>query len=543
MKWLAVLVLGVTQFLIVLDSSVMNVAISTLVDDFDTTVTQIQTVIALYSLVMAALLMTGAKVGDLIGRKRALMVGLAIYAVGSALTAVSWSVPSLIVGWSILEGVGAALILPALLALVSGNFKKERRIVAYAVIGAMAGVGIAVGPILGGFATTELSWRVVFYGEVALALILLASATRLKDAERTGKRPELDVVGSLLSAGGVGLLVFGVLQSSTWGWVAPINSPIEPFGLSLVPFMIIGGGIVLWGFWSWEQRRVARREDPLIQPKLLQIPQMSAGLKTMVGQTLILGSVFFIIPLYLQLVQGLSALDTGVRMLPVSIAMFITSLVGSRLATRFAPRTIVRIGLLILLIGIGTLLGTIEPELDGVDFAVAMALLGIGMGLMVSQLGNVVQSAVGPKDQSEAGGLSNAAQQLGQAVGVALIGSIVITILAGTFATQVANNPNIEPSLRQEISIDLRTGVSFVSSEDVGAAATDAGADSELTAELVRNYEDSQLVSLQTALFVVSLIVLLTFFFTRQLPSESPREAERKAARKRKPRAAPRPAT
>ena len=186
-KWGVLVVLGAAQFLMVLDQAVMNVAISQLVEDFDTTVTTIQTVIALYALVMAGLMLTGGKLGDLWGRRRAFTIGICIYAVGSALTAASWSVPSLMFGWSILEGIGAALVMPALVALVAGNYEGNERAIAYGVLGGVAGAGIAVGPILGGWATTELTWRVVFIGEVVVAI---GHPARHADDPRAGARAE-----------------------------------------------------------------------------------------------------------------------------------------------------------------------------------------------------------------------------------------------------------------------------------------------------------------------------------------------------------------
>src|SRR6476469_1980734 len=203
----------------VLDQAVMNVAISQLVDDFDTTVTTIQFVIALYALVMAGLMLTGGKLGDILGRRRVFAIGLCIYGCGSALTAVSWHVPSLMLGWSILEGIGAALVMPAMVALVASNFEGQDRAMAYGVLGGVAGAGIAIGPILGGWATTELSWRVVFAGEVVVAIGILLGTRLLKEPKREGTAPRLDWVGGTLSALGLGLLVLGVLQSSNWGWL------------------------------------------------------------------------------------------------------------------------------------------------------------------------------------------------------------------------------------------------------------------------------------------------------------------------------------
>src|SRR6478736_4934317 len=227
-RWLALVALGIAQFVMVLDQSVMNVSISTLVADFDTTVTTIQTVITLYCLVMAMFMMTGAKVGDIIGRRRAFVIGLIIYGCGSALTAVAPTVLVLTIGWSILEGIGAALVLPAMAALIAGNFEGKDRKVAYAVLGGVAGAGIAIGPILGGWATTELSWRIVFVGEVVLVAAILVMTRYIADAPRDARIPRLDLVGTLLSAAGLGAIVLGVLQSSTWGWVVPKDSPVEP---------------------------------------------------------------------------------------------------------------------------------------------------------------------------------------------------------------------------------------------------------------------------------------------------------------------------
>src|SRR5215213_5864075 len=225
--WNVLVVLAAAQFLMVLDQAVMNVSISQLVDDFDTEVTTIQSVITFYALVMAALMIAGGKVGDLVGRRRAFGIGHVIYGLGSALTAASWSVPVLTLGWSVLEGIGAALVLPAMVALVASNFQDQDRALAYGVLGGVAGAGIAVGPILGGWATTDLSWRVVFVGEVVVAIGILAGIRLIKEPPRTEAKPNLDWIGGCLSALGLGLLVFGFIQASNWGWLAPRSSPLE----------------------------------------------------------------------------------------------------------------------------------------------------------------------------------------------------------------------------------------------------------------------------------------------------------------------------
>jgi EmrB/QacA subfamily drug resistance transporter len=519
-RWAVLVVLAAAQFLMVLDQAVMNVAISQLVDDFDTTVTTIQAVIALYALVMAGLMLTGGKLGDLWGRRRAFAIGICIYGVGSALTAASWSVPSLMLGWSILEGIGAALVLPALVALVAGNYKGGERAIAYGVLGGVAGAGIAVGPILGGWATTELSWRVVFIGEVVVALGILVGTRLIREPAREGRTPSLDWVGGVLSAAGLALMVFGVLQASNWGWLAPRSSPIEPFGFSLTPFVIAAGGLVLAGFVAWERRRERLGQDPLVHLPLLRISQLRGGVSMFLAQNLILMGVFFTIPLFLQVVQGLDALETGVRMLPASVGLFVTAIAGSALSKRFAPKPLVRVGLVTVFASIVMLLATIEPELDNASFLIAMGVLGIGMGLIVSQLGNVVQSAVGDGDRSEAGGLQYTAQQLGSSLGTALLGAIVITGLIAAFTANVADDARISSDVSSQLEVRLSAGGSFVSADEVRAGASAAGVDTATTEALVENYEDAQLKALKTAFLFAAFLTVASFWSTGRLPSQ-----------------------
>ncbi len=518
-KWGVLAVLGVAQFLMVLDQAVMNVAISQLVEDFDTTVTTIQMVIALYALVMAGLMLTGGKLGDIWGRKRAFTIGLCIYGVGSGLTAVSWNVPSLMFGWSILEGIGAALVMPALVALVAGSYKGHERAIAYGALGGVAGAGIAVGPILGGWMTTDFTWRLVFAGEVVAALGILVGTRLIREPAREGSAPSLDWVGSVLSAGGLALVVFGVLQASNWGWLAPRSSPIEPFGFSLTPFVIAAGGLVLAAFVAWERRREEQGLEPLVHLGLLRVPSLRGGVAMLLAQNLILMGIFFTIPLFLQIVQGLDALETGVRMLPASAGLFFTALAGSALSGRFAARTLVRAGLLVVLVAVLMLLATIEPQLDNADFLVAMGVLGVGMGLIVSQLGNVVQSAVGDADRSEAGGLQNTAQQLGSSLGTALLGAIVISGLIFAFTSNVAANPAISKDVSDQVHERLSAGGSFVSADEVRASAEAAGVDPVSADALVEDYEDAQLKALKTAFLFAAFLVVAAFWTTRRLPT------------------------
>ncbi len=467
-----------------------------------------------------------AKIGDIIGRRRAFIIGLVIYAIGSAITAIAPTVLVLALGWSVLEGLGAALVLPALAALIAGNFEGDQRKAAYAVIGGVAGAGIAIGPILGGWATTTYTWRIVFLFEVVLVVIILVMTTLLGDAVREGPRPKLDVVGTVLSASGLGLIVLGTLQASSWGWLQPKDSPITPFGFSLTPFVVMAGGLLVWAFVVWQRHRENIGSDPLVHLDLVQIPPLRSGLVGLFTQNLILMGVFFIVPLYLQLVLGLDALQTGLKMLPVSITMFLAAAMGSRLSARFSVRGIVRTGLLLSAVAILLLLGTIEPTLDDSGFAWSMAVLGTGMGLIVSQLGNVVQSSVDASGRAEAGGLQFTGQQLGSSLGVALIGAVVLSGLTSVFVTNVQDGERISAAVAEQVGVAAGTGLDFVSADQIATAATDAGISSQETDAIVADYESAQLQALKVGLLATGVLVLLSLSSTRNLPSQVSKPSE-----------------
>src|SRR3954471_17378195 len=278
-----ILILGIAQFVMVLDSTVMNVSITQVVKDLDTTVPKMQGAITLYTLVMAALMLTGAKLGDIWGRRRAFVLGLCVYGLGSLITAISPNVTVLYLGWSIIEGLGAVLVIPAIASLTAVNYQGRERALAYALLGGIAGAAAAAGPLIGGFCTTVLSWRVVFASEVIACIAVLILRNKIKD-EPVEAEKRLDKTGTGLSALGLGLVVFGILKISTWGFLTPKaaltigGTEITPFGFSVVPFLILAGLVILAIFSRWEQRVVRSGHTPLLAPDLLHIPQMQAGL-------------------------------------------------------------------------------------------------------------------------------------------------------------------------------------------------------------------------------------------------------------------------
>ena len=445
---LVLLTLAAGQFLMTLDTSVMNVAIATVAEDVGTDVTGIQTAITLYTLVMATLMITGGKVGALIGRKRAFAIGCVIYGTGSFVTAIAPSLPVLLIGWSFLEGVGAALILPAIVALVAANFGPEGRPRAYGLVMAAGAVAVAVGPLIGGLFTTYLSWRLVFAGEVLIVLGILVLTRRIQD-EPPGQRPSIDLLGVVLSAAGLGLAVFGVLRSSVWGWVAPKPDAPDLFGVSATLWLILGGLFLVWLFFAWESRLEARGAEPLVRPSLLGNRQMVGGLRMFFFQYFVQSGVFFVVPLFLSVSLGLSAIDTGVRLLPLSITLLIAAAGIPRFRPDANPRRVVRFALLAMFPGTVVLLAGIDEDASAEIVAVPLLLLGLGIGGLASQLGSVTVSAVPDELSPEVGGLQNTATNIGASLGTALAGSILIASLS-------ASPPRRHPGESRRPALGLR---------------------------------------------------------------------------------------
>jgi MFS family permease len=518
---LVLLTLAAGQFLMTLDSSVMNVSIATVAKDVGTTVTGIQGAITAYTLVMAALMITGAKIGSIIGRKRAFAIGCVIYGCGSLTTSLATSLPVLLLGWSFLEGVGAALILPAIVALVAGNFETARRPAAYGLVAAAGAVAVAVGPLIGGFATTYFSWRWVFAGEVVLVLIIIVLTRRIADAPAE-TRPRLDFVGAVLSALGLSLLVFGVLRSGEWGWIHPTPEGPSWAGLSPTVWLVLAGLFVIWIFFRWEAAQDARGKEPLIRPEMLRNRQLTGGLTMFFFQYLVQAGFFFVVPLFLSVCLGLSALATGARLLPLSITLLAAALGIPRLFPNVSPRFVVRAGLLALLAGTVVLLAGLDKDAGPEVVFVPMLLIGLGIGALASQLGSVTVSAV-PDDQSpEVGGVQNTMTNLGASLGTALAGSILIATLTSAFTTNIQESPAIPSRVKSQAQVELAGGVPFVSDADLEAALDEARVSSRSTDAALDAYRGARIAGLKTSLAILALLAIVALFPASRIPTTQP---------------------
>lgn len=515
------LTLATAQFLMTLDASVMNVSIATVAEDVGTTVTGIQAAITAYTLVMAALMITGAKVGAIIGRKRALAIGLVIYACGSFTTAIAPNLPVLLFGWSLLEGIGAALILPAIVALIAGNFTVERRPAAYGLVAAAGAIAVAVGPLVGGFCTTYFSWRWVFAGEVVIAAAILLLSRRIADAP-VEKQPRLDYVGSVLSALGLALFVFGVLRAGEWGWIQPKEGGPSWAGLSPSIWLMLAGLFVIWIFFRWEAHVVARGGEPLVRPAMLQNRQLTGGLTMFFFQFLVQGGFFFVVPLFLSVCLGLSALETGVKLLPLSVTLIVAAVGIPKLFPDVSPRLVVRSGLLALLAGTLVLLGGLDVDAGAEIVFVPMLLVGLGIGALASQLGSVTVSAVSDEESSEVGGIQNTMTSLGISLGTALAGSILFATLTTAFLTNIEQSSAIPNRVKQQAQVELAGGVEFISDADLEEALDEARLSSRATDDAIAAYQDARIAGLRSALAILALLTVVALFLAQRIPTVQP---------------------
>jgi len=524
-KWAIVTILAFAQFVMVLDSTVMNVSITTVVKDLKTSVSAMQLAITFYTLTMAALMLLGGKLGDIWGRKRTFVIGSIIYALGSLITALSVNFTMLFVGWSIVEGIGAIMVIPAIASLTAANYSGQDRIKAYAIIGGVTGGAAALGPLIGGYMTTFLSWRYVFASEVVIMLGVLLASKVIADVKHTSVKAKIDIPSFMLSASGLVMLVFGMLQSKTWGWVAPRSIPtiagitIAPFGISLVTYLLLLGSAILYFFYRRQEKLETSGGHPLFEVSLLKIPQLRSGLGVAFAQNLIIGSMFFILPIYLQMTLGYDALKTGLKIVPLSTALVLFSLLGARLASAHTPKKIIRSGQLLLIIGVLILLASVDIQLKNVFFAVGMFIVGSGIGLLASQIGNVTMSSVSSQHTSEIGGVQGVAQNIGSSFGTALIGSVLVTVLTTSFISQVQAS-TLQPQVKQYVQSQSVAGVAIVPVSELQQYATAAGLPQSEVDEASTVYANAQITALRQSLFALAVISVMSLVLSRNIPNK-----------------------
>src|SRR5215217_4075634 len=411
-----VLPLALAQFIASYAASNMNVAISTIADDLITDVAGIQTTITLFTLTMAALMIPGSKLTDIWGRKFCFILGLLVYAAGALLAAVSQSLALLTIGYSLLEGVGSALLIPPIYILITVFFDDlKERAKWFGVVSGAAGLGSAAGPLIGGLITSTVSWRASFLLQVLVVLAIVLLARRIPDQPVRGERPRFDLVGAILSAAGLFLLVFGILQTSTYGW-----------GSARVWILVAAGALVLAVFFLYVQTRERHGRTPLVSPSLFKNRTSNLGLLTQNVQWLVLQGVFFVISVFLQQERGYSAIQTGLMLVPATIGILLSSGMAQRMASRHPQRLLIRAGFTATVVGIALLLALARVDSPIWTFWPGLFLMGFGVGAMLTASVNVVQSAWPEGVQGDISGVSRSVSNLGSSLGVAIAGSVLV---------------------------------------------------------------------------------------------------------------------
>ena len=521
---IVLLTLASAQFLMTLDSSVMNVSIATVAKDVGTTVTGIQTAITFYTLVMASLMITGGKVGQILGRKRAFAIGCVIYGCGSLTTALAGNLAVLIVGWSVLEGVGAALIMPAIVALVASNFARDQRPRAYGLVASAGAIAVAAGPLIGGLLTTYASWRWVFAGEVLVVLLILVLTRRMADTPAEEGGPARPGGHGVVRAGPGPDRVRGAPLGDV-GFLPAQGGAPEWLGLSPVIWLILGGGVVLRVFLWWENRRLARGASALVDPAMLRNPILRGGLIAFFFQYLLQAGLFFAVPLFLSVALGLSAIATGVRLLPLSITLLLAAVGVPKVFPHASPRRVVQIGFLALFAGIVVMVAALEVGAGPEIVTWPMLLAGLGIGALASQLGSVTVSSVPDEQSGEVGGVQNTMTNLGASIGTALAGAVLISALTASFLGGIQNNPDVPKDVVSQANVELAGGAPFISDKDLKTQLDKAGVPAQTADAIVKENEKARIDGLRASLSLLAIIALIALFASRRIPTQQPSAA------------------
>jgi EmrB/QacA subfamily drug resistance transporter len=511
------LLLAMAMFVFVIDTSLMNVSISAVVRDLDTTVSGVQSAIAIEALVSAAFILIGSKVGDLFGRKRAYVLGLLLYASGALAMVFAQSLAPIIVFWAVIGGLGASLYMPAMQSLIHGNFAGTAQAKAYALVGASAAIAAAIGPLLGGFLTTYLSWRVGFMLEaVVIAVVLLGSRRLLRDVPYTGDRG-VDPVGSVLSVLGMGGLVLGVLAWQEGG---------ESVGILLAAGLAAMGALVYWLL-----RRKREGKPALLDPHLFGSKLFSFGISQGILQQIALGGMLIALPIYLQMVLDYNAMQAGLSIAPLSLTMFVVALVAGKRAGRRRPSSLILAGFALLLAAMALLI-PIVPRADTGWYLVApLVLAGAGLGLLVSQLNNYTLSPIAEERVGEAAGVNSATGSFGLSLGLAFAGAVMLATLSIAFTQKSEASNVLTPPEQQRVADALEDDAQVMSNAQLEELLT--GQPQDVSEEIVDINTDARHLALQAALlvpFLAALIGLFSSFRMIRLPDPTPSPAVESAA-------------
>jgi EmrB/QacA subfamily drug resistance transporter len=448
---------------VIIDTTLLNVSLKPIIVDLHTNLENLQWVITIYSLILGGFTIVGGRLGDLFGRKRMFILGAVLFASGAFIASVSGSVKEMIIGESIIEGVGAALMLPATASLLISNYKGRDRAIAFGVWGGLAAASTAVGPVLGGWLTTHYSWRWGFRINIAVVIILLLGTFLIKEGKRYTGKLSLDIVGIIISSVGLLSIVFAFLETSTYGWFVA-KEPLALFGytldlgrLSITPLLLAFGLIMIGLFLGWERWVERQGRTPLVSTHLLRNTQFMVGTLVVAILFLSQSGIIFAMPVFLQSVSNLDSLHTGLALLPMSAMLLVAAPLSAFISKWISPKRLVQFGMFLAIAGFGAVRYALRPDATVTDIAPGFMLFGAGMGFIMAQVSNLTLSAVSEEESGEAAGVNNTIRQVGSTLGSAIIGSILISSLAGNVMAGVKGSEIVPLEIKASVSQALRS--------------------------------------------------------------------------------------
>ena len=522
-KGTLVKVMAMGTFVVGLDNTIMNVSISALVDDLHTTVSGVQAAISLNALMMAAFVLMGGKLADIIGMKKTFLVGAVIYVIGSLLGSFSNNILIFVLGWCLIQGVGAAMMLPNVNTIIRANIKGNDRGKAYGTIAGINALSTAVGPIIGGFLTTYFSWRWAFRLEVAILLAVLFMSQVIPRDKKIKNGPKLDSMGVAWQASAMMLLVVGVLGISNFGLLIakqPLmigSFAFAPFGLSIVPIFWALGILCLYMFVRHENLQTKHGKPVLVDIKLFKIKNFVKGLNVRFLHVFLLAGATFAIPLFLQVTYGLSAFQTGFILLGLTAGLMTTAIGATRYGMKYLPKRKVGWGFGVIILGLLTMFLYMMVGDSPIGLIPGVFIYGLGLGLIASQIVNLVLSAVEPAQTPEASGITSTLETLGSSVGTAVVGTVLVIALTSGI-TRLVDMSTVFPSdVKSEISQSMSTSVDVMATSAV-VDALPAG--SQYTEEVARIYDKARINSFMITMLFMAFVGFIGYLLAKRLPAK-----------------------